>query len=87
MKKKAKFFEKSVNVDGNIKLNVSSTATSIVSAGGKETKGKAGAAVSLTDPDGKQLTALFTEAQLCDLILALKALGRHIVYQNHPCPF
>ena len=87
MKKKAKFFEKSVATDGNIKLNVSSTTTSIVSAGGKETKGKAGAAVTLQDPDGKQLTALFTEAQLCDFIVSLKALGRFVVYKNHPCPF
>lgn len=87
MKKKAKFFEKTVKTDGNIKLNVSSTTTSIVSAGGKETKGKAGAAITLTDPDGKQLTALFTESQLCNLIVALKALGRHLISKNHPCPF
>ena len=87
MKKKVKFFEKSVATDGNVKLNVSSTTTSIVSAGGKEVAGKTGAAITLTDPDGKQLTALFTESQLCDFIVALKALGRHIVFQNHPCPF
>ena len=87
MKKKAKFFEKTVKTDGNVSVSLSSTATAIVTAGGKETKGKAGAAITLTAPDGKQLTALFTEAQLCDLILALKALGRHLIFQNHPCPF
>jgi len=87
MKKKNKFFEKSVNVDGNVSVSISSTATTTVTAGGEETKGKAGAAVTLRDPDGKQLTALFTEAQLCDLVLALKALGRHLIFQNHPCPF
>ena len=85
--KKKKFFEKSVTTDGNVSVSISSTATSIVGAGGKETKGKAGAAITLQAPDGKEVTALFTEAQLCDLILALKALGRFIVYRNHPCPF
>lgn len=85
--KKKKFFEKSVTTDGNVSVSLSSTATTTVTAGGEETKGKAGAAVTLRDPDGKQLTALFTESQLCDLIVALKALGRHIVFENHPCPF
>ena len=85
--KKKKFFEKSVTTDGNVSVSISSTATAIVAAGGKETKGKAGAAITLQDPDGKEVTALFTESQLCDLILALKALGRHIIFQNHPCPF
>ena len=87
MKKKNKFFEKSVTTDGNVSVSISSTATTTVAAGGKVTKGKAGAAVTLTDPDGKQLTALFNEKLLCDFIVALKALGRHIVYENHPCPF
>ncbi len=85
--KKKKFFEKSVTTDGNVSVSISSTATAIVAAGGKETKGKAGAAITLQDPDGKQLTALFNEKQLCDFIVSLKALGRFIVYENHPCPF
>lgn len=87
MKKKSKFFEKSVATDGNVSVSISSTATTTVAAGGKETKGKAGAAITLQAPDGNQLTALFTEAQLCDLIVALKALGRHLIFQNHPCSF
>ena len=85
--KKKNFVEKSIITDGNVAMSVSSTTTRTVTAGGKETKGKSGAAFTLRDIDGKELTALMTEAQLAELIEKLKEIGRFIVQQNHKCPF
>ena len=85
--KKKKFMEREIKTDGNVSVSVSSTTTRTVTAGGKETNGKSGAAITLRDVDGKELTALMTEAQLADLIERLKELGRFIVKRNHPAPF
>jgi hypothetical protein len=85
--KKEKFMEREIKTDGNVSVSVSSTNTRTVTAGGRETKGKSGAAITLRDIDGKELTALMTEAQLADFIEKLKELGRFIVQQNHKCPF
>lgn len=85
--KKKNFVEKSIITDGNVAMSVSSTTTRTVTAGGKETKGKSGAAITLRDIDGKELTALMTEAQLADMIEKLKEVGRFIVKLNHPAPF
>lgn len=85
--KKKKFMEREIKTDGNVSVSVSSTTTRTVTAGGRETKGKSGAAITLRDVDGKELTALLTEAQLADLIENLKEIGRFIVKLNHPAPF
>ena len=85
--KKEKFLEKEIKTDGNVSVSVSSTNTRTVTAGGRETKGKSGAAITLRDVDGKGITALMTEEQLADLIEKLKEVGRFIVQQNHKCPF
>lgn len=85
--KKKNFMEKAISTDCNVSMSVSSTTTRTVTAGGKETKGKSGAAITLRDVDGKELTALLTEEQLADLIEKLKELGRFIVKRNHPAPF
>ena len=85
--KKKNFVEKSIITDDNVAMSVSSTTTRTVTAGGKETKGKSGAAITLRDIDGKELTALISEAQLADFIEKLKELGRFIVKRNHPAPF
>ena len=85
--KKKKLLEKEIKTDSNIAMSVSSTTTRTVTAGGRETKGKSGAAITLRDSDGKELTALLTEAQLADLIENLKEIGRFIVKLNHPAPF
>ena len=85
--KKEKFMEREIKTDGNVKVSVSSTNTRTLSAGGKENKGKSGAAITLRDVDGKELTALLTEAQLADFIEKLKEVGRFIVKLNHPAPF
>ena len=85
--KKKKLLEKEIKTDGNVSVSVSSTTTRTITAGGKETKGKSGAAITLRDIDGKELTALMTEEQLADLIEKLKELGRFIVKRNHPAPF
>lgn len=79
--------EKEIKTDGNVSVSVSSTTTRTVTAGGKETKGKSGASITLRDVDGKELTALLTEEQLADFIEKLKELGRFIVKRNHPAPF
>ena len=85
--KKEKFLEREIKTDSNVSVSVSSTTTRTVTAGGKETKGKSGAAITLRDIDGKELTALMTEAQLADFIEKLKEIGRFIVKLNHPAPF
>lgn len=85
--KQKKFLEKAISTDCNVAMSVSSTTTRTVTAGGRETKGKAGAAITLRDVDGKELTALMTEAQLANLIEKLKEVGRFIVKLNHPAPF
>ena len=85
--KKKKFLEREIKTDGNVAISISSTTTRTVTAGGKENQGKSGAAITLRDIDGKELTALLTEAQLADLIEKLKEVGRFIVKQNHPAPF
>ena len=85
--KKKKLLEKEIKTDGNVSVSVSSTTTRTVTAGGLETKGKSGAAITLRDVDGKELTALMTEAQLADFIEKLKEVGRFIVKRNHPAPF
>lgn len=85
--KKKKFMEREIKTDSNVSVSVSSTTTRTVTAGGKETKGKSGAAITLRDIDGKELTALMTEAQLADFIEKLKEIGRFIVKLNHPAPF
>ena len=85
--KKKKFMEREIKTDSNVSVSVSSTTTRTVTAGGKETKGKSGAAITLRDVDGKELTALMTEAQLADFIEKLKEIGRFIVKLNHPAPF
>jgi len=85
--KKKNFVEKSIITDDNVAMSVSSTTTRTVTAGGKETKGKSGAAITLRDIDGKELTALISEAQLADFIEKLKEIGRFIVKRNHPAPF
>ena len=85
--KQKKFLEKAISTDGNVTMSVSSTTTSTITAGGRETRGKSGAAITLRDVDGKELTALMTEAQLADFIEKLKEIGRFIVKQNHPAPF
>lgn len=85
--KQKKFMERTIATDGNVTMSVSSTTTRTVTAGGKETKGKSGAAITLRDTDGKELTALMTEALLAELIEKLKEVGRFIVQQNHKCPF
>ena len=85
--KQKKFMERTIATDGNVTMSVSSTNTRTVTAGGRETKGKSGAAITLRDVDGKELTALLTEAQLADFIEKLKEVGRFIVKLNHPAPF
>lgn len=85
--KKKKFLEKAISTDCNVAMSVSSTTTRTVTAGGRETKGKSGASITLRDVDGKELTALMTEEQLADLIEKLKEVGRFIVKLNHPAPF
>ena len=85
--KQKKFMERTIATDGNVTMSVSSTNTRTVTAGGKETKGKSGASITLRDVDGKELTALMTEEQLADLIEKLKEVGRFIVKLNHPAPF
>ena len=85
--KKEKFMTREIKTDCNVTMSVSSTTTRTVTAGGKETKGKSGAAFTLRDIDGKELTALMTEAQLAELIEKLKEVGRFIVKLNHPAPF
>ena len=85
--KKEKFMEREIKTDGNVSVSVSSTTTRTITAGGRETKGKSGAAITLRDVDGKEITALMTEEQLADLIEKLKEVGRFIVQQNHKCPF
>jgi hypothetical protein len=85
--KQKKFLEKAISTDCNVAMSVSSTTTRTVTAGGRETKGKSGAAITLRDVDGKELTALMTEEQLADFIEKLKELGRFIVTRNHPAPF
>lgn len=85
--KKEKFLERTISTDCNVSASISSTTTRTITAGGKETKGKSGAAITLRDVDGKELTALLTEEQLADLIEKLKEVGRFIVQQNHKCPF
>ena len=85
--KKKKFMEKEIKTDGNVSVSISSTTTRTLSAGGRETKGKSGAAITLRDIDGKELTALISEAQLADFIEKLKEIGRFIVKRNHPAPF
>ena len=85
--KKEKFMEREIKTDGNVSVSVSSTTTRTITAGGRETQGKSGAAISLRDVDGKELTALLTEAQLADFIEKLKEVGRFIVKLNHPAPF
>ena len=85
--KKKKFMEREIKTDGNVSVSVSSTTTRTVTAGGRETKGQSGAAITLRDVNGKELTALLTEAQLADLIENLKEIGRFIVKLNHPAPF
>ena len=84
---KKKFMTREIKTDCNVALSISSTTSSTISAGGRETKGKSGAAITLRDVDGKELTALMTEAQLADFIEKLKELGRFIVKLNHPAPF
>ena len=85
--KQKKFMERTIITDGNVSMSVSSTTTRTVTAGGKETKGKSGAAITLRDIDGKEITALMTEAQLADFVEKLKEIGRFIVKLNHPAPF
>ena len=85
--KKEKFMTREIKTDGNVSVSVSSTNTRTITAGGKETKGKSGAAITLRDIDGKELTALMTEAQLADFIGSLKEIGQFIVKRNHPAPF
>lgn len=85
--KKEKFMEREIKTDENVSVSVSSTTTRTITAGGRETKGKSGAAITLRDVDGKEITALMTEEQLADLIEKLKEVGRFIVQQNHKCPF
>ena len=85
--KQKKFLERTIATDGNVTMSVSSTNTRTVTAGGKETKGKSGAAITLRDIDGKEITALISEAQLAELIEKLKEIGRFIVKLNHPAPF
>lgn len=85
--KQKKFLEREIKTDGNVSVSVSSTTTRTVTAGGRETKGKSGAAITLRDIDGKELTALMTEAQLADFIGSLKEIGQFIVKRNHPAPF
>lgn len=85
--KKKKFMEKEIKTDGNVSVSVSSTNTRTLSAGGRETKGKSGASITLRDVDGKELTALMTEAQLAEFIEKLKEVGRFIVKRNHPALF
>lgn len=84
---KKKFMTREIKTDCNVALSISSTTSSTISAGGRETKGKSGASITLRDVDGKELTALMTEEQLADLIEKLKELGRFIVKRNHPAPF
>lgn len=84
---KKKFMTREIKTDCNVALSISSTTSSTISAGGRETKGKSGASITLRDVDGKELTALMTEAQLADFIEKLKELGRFIVKLNHPAPF
>ena len=84
---KKKFMTREIKTDCNVALSISSTTSSTISAGGRETKGKSGAAITLRDVDGKELTALMTEAQLAELIEKLKEVGRFIVKLNHPAPF
>lgn len=85
--KQKKFLEREIKTDGNVSVSVSSTTTRTVTAGGRESKGKSGAAITLRDVDGMELTALLTEEQLADLIEKLKEVGRYIVKLNHPAPF
>lgn len=85
--KKKKFMERTIATDGNVTMSVSSTTTRTLSAGGRETKGKSGAAITLRDIDGKELTATLTEAQLADLIEKLKEIGCFIFKLNNPAPF
>jgi len=85
--KQKKFLEREIKTDSNVTMSVSSTTTRTVTAGGKETKGKSGAAITLRDIDGKELTALMTEEQLADFIGSLKEIGQFIVKRNHPAPF
>ena len=84
---KKKFMTREIKTDCNVALSISSTTSSTISAGGRETKGKSGAAITLRDVDGKELTALMTEEQLADFIEKLKEVGRFIVKRNHPAPF
>ena len=85
--KQKKFMERTIITDGNVSMSVSSTTTRTVTAGGRETKGKSGASITLRDVDGKELTALMTEEQLADFVEKLKEVGRFIVKLNHPAPF
>lgn len=85
--KQKKFMTREIKTDCNVALSISSTTTRTVTAGGLETKGKSGAAITLRDINGKELTALMTEAQLADFIEKLKEVGRFIVKLNHPAPF
>ena len=85
--KQKNYLEREIKTDSNVSVSVSSTTTRTLCAGGKETKGKSGAAITLRDIDGKEITAPMTEAQLADFVEKLKELGRFIVQQNHKCPF
>jgi hypothetical protein len=85
--KQKNYLEREIKTDSNVSVSVSSTTTRTLCAGGKETKGKSGAAITLRDIDGKELTALMTEAQLADFIGSLKEIGQFIVKRNHPAPF
>lgn len=85
--KQKKFLEKVIVTDSDVSLSISSTNTRIIGVGRRETRGKSGAAITLRDVDGKELTALLTEAQLADLISKLKELGKFILLKNYKCSF
>lgn len=84
---KKKFMERDIKTDGNVSVSISSTTTRTLSAGGRETKGKSGAAITLRDIDGKELTALLTEDQLVEFVEKLKEIGRFVFQRNNPAPF
>ena len=73
------FFEQNVATDCDIKLKVSSTKTSTITAGGRETPAEDGAAIILQGIVGEEMVALLNRAQLRTLIRSLKELQRYLV--------
>ena len=74
-----KFFERNIATDCDTKLTISSTQTSIVTAGGRETPADDGAAIILQGIVGEEVVALLNRAQLRTLIRSLKELQRYLV--------